>query len=174
MQDGEAIDVRHLQIEHDDVGLLVARPAQAVAAIDGLEHLVARLVPDDLLHDVAERLVVIDDQDALARQLVGAVRRSNALTVYSRDRQCKDRALTEHAFDSDRAADQFGERSRQRQAETGALHFLLQTRIDLREFLENPIMILGRDADPGIANGEDRGAVFRIIAARWPAPRRFR
>ena len=60
-----------------------------------------------------------------------------------------------------RAADQFGERARQRQAEPGALDLALQAIVDLGELLEDLLLILRRDADAGVAHRESRHAGLR-------------
>ena len=50
LQHGEAVDRRHLQVENDHVGSLLAREPQAFVAAARLEELVARFVGDDLAH----------------------------------------------------------------------------------------------------------------------------
>ena len=52
------------------------------------------------------------------------------------------------------AAEELGQPARQRQAETRAAHLRLQTVFELGELLEDPRLVLRRDADAGVRDRE--------------------
>ena len=102
LQHGKAVDIGHLQVEHNHIRMLLARPAQPIVAVVGLQHLVFRLAVDDLSDDVPERLVVIDHQHPLTcRSGVRFLGRHGAfagVVENRRNRQCEDGALADDAF----------------------------------------------------------------------------
>ena len=75
--------------------------------------------------------------------------------------------------DGQRAAEQLGQPARQRQAEAGAAHLPLQPMLELRELLEDPRLILRRDADAGVGDAErhHRGPRRRRGADTRTSPR---
>ena len=61
--DLDAVELRHHDIEQDEVGPLLARHRQRLFAVAGVQHLIAaRLQPRR--QDVAIGLVIVGDQDA--------------------------------------------------------------------------------------------------------------
>ena len=58
------------------------------------------------------------------------------------------------ALDRHAAAEQLGELAAERQAEAGALHATLERAVDLRELLEDALLVLGGDADAGVGDRE--------------------
>src|SRR6185312_13144190 len=64
------------------------------------------------------------------------------------------RPASRRAHQLDPAAEQRGERARQTQSETAAVHAPLQAAVDLRELLEDALLIRGRDADAGVPDIE--------------------
>jgi hypothetical protein len=69
-------------------------------------------------------------------------------------RHLEQRALPRLAVHADRAAHQLGQPLADRQAQAGAAVLARGGRVDLRERLEQPRQVLGRDADAGILHRE--------------------
>ena len=72
--------------------------------------------------------------------------------------------------DRERAAEQLRQPPRQRQAKAGSAHAALQPMLELRELLEDPRLIVGRDADAGVATVNDNLSPpgRRVAADREP------
>ena len=125
-----------------------AASSTARAAGGRLERAVARR-----LEDVTEELhvlrVVLDDEDLLARHGYACPAGSVNTNVDP---------LAELAVDPDPAAVQLDEPLRERKPEAGALA-LLDACLGLLELLEDPLLILGRDAGTGVGDRDPHLAV---------------
>jgi hypothetical protein len=86
-----------------------------------------------------------------------------------RERERERGAVPDLALHPDPAAMEFDELPGERQPEAGALD-LLVCRPHLPELLEDRLLILGRDADPGIRHGHLGDLVMRPRADVNPPP----
>src|SRR5262245_4492337 len=75
--------------------------------------------------------------------------------VDSRHGELEARACPGLALQLDAAPQQGGQLARQREAQAGAGDPLLQRVIHLLELLEDPLLVLRRDADAGVAHRQD-------------------
>ena len=66
LDDAPAVENRHLEVEEDDAGRLDGDAPERQLAVPGLLHRVAGL-GEHLAEGLAEVVVVVDDQDGLAR-----------------------------------------------------------------------------------------------------------
>src|SRR3954470_20169199 len=109
---------------------MLARDPQPLGAAARFEERIA-ILTDRAAQQVARDLVVIDDQDGIAR-LPGRLRAARRRIVARNDR-AKRGAHAELALECDPAAEQLAQRAGQRQAQARALHALLVRVFDLRE-----------------------------------------
>ena len=125
-------------------GLRSRGEADAVLAGDRLERRVA-LRLQDVAHELHVLFVVFDDQYETHRfpryRLVG-------------NREGERRALARFAFEPDASAVQLDELAREREAEARAFLLVRVVAADLAEFLEHRLLVLRRDADAGVADGD--------------------
>src|SRR6185437_8877937 len=159
LEHGKAVNGRHLQVEDDDIRLFFTGEFQAFLAAARLDEFILRLVADNLPQHVAERLVVVDQQYALAAVALRGDAFPVRVAEQSRYFEGEDRALSRNTFHLQVTAQQPRQRARQRQAEAGALQLLLQPRLDLRELLEDALVIFLGDTDAGVAHTEE-DAIF--------------
>ena len=125
-------------------------------------------LPREILLVEQQRLGgVLDDQDRQCAR-VDCPARGGAGTADVVDRSGSSAVNVEpdarRALDRDAAAEQLGQLAAQRQAEAGALDAALQRAVDLRELLEDPLLVLGRDADAGVGHRERHGVAVRGAA----------
>src|SRR4030095_905134 len=88
-------------------------------------------------------------------QLLGcsSTMRMSSFAMTQRDREREGRAFSQLALDPDLAAVELDELPTQGQSQPSALDLLVR-RPYLAEFLEHRLLILGSDADTGIADGD--------------------
>ena len=80
-----------------------------------------------------------------------------------RNRHMKARALALLAFHPDIAAHHFGQLAADGQAQAGAAELAGGGGIDLREGLEEPVDLVRRNADAGVADGKEDEVVARFV-----------
>jgi hypothetical protein len=119
------------------------------------------------LVDQQRLLAVLDDQDGHAVRLeqpLGLVR--NLRRVEDGNLRRERRAEPDCALHRHAAAEELGELAAEGQAEAGAAHAPLHGTLDLGELLEDALLVLGRDANAGVADAEyDRAAIRRELGA---------
>ena len=117
-----------------------------------LDELVADAV-DEVADDLPVVLGVLDHQDALrhaASMLLGGPHR---------DGDPERRALAENRLDRDGAAVHLDEPLRDREAKPGAALLAGRAAVDLLELLEDALLVVRRDARPGVAHRDVEEAV---------------
>ena len=75
-QDFQAVHLRHLDVEKDDIGIVVDEALEADGAVGSNGHAM-RLVLEDLTQRAADRGVVVDDQDVCHEVGSGAEHRGS-------------------------------------------------------------------------------------------------
>ena len=86
---GQAVDVRHHDVEHQEIGVVARDRVERLGAVLGEQHAVA-LEAQDSLERVAQPLVVLGDEDAQRRLLLRRGRHRILLCVHGNAR-CKRR-----------------------------------------------------------------------------------
>ena len=166
--------LRHDDVEGDRARLELAGEPQALGAVGGADHPVARL-REVLLEQQDDVRVVVDRQDQPAaarahlararlelfggrsgdRLLVGRARQGPAISERQAEREAGTR--TKRALQRDVAAQEPREPPADRQAEAGAAVLPGAAAVDLAELLEDQLQLIGGDADAGVRDRDGDG-----------------
>src|SRR5262249_29436676 len=116
------------------------------------------------LEDLAVRRVVVDREDARARERrdVAPDRPLHAARGAEADGEVEGRAAPRLARNADPAAHELDELLRDREPETGAAVAPRRRRVDLAERPEEPLAALGGDPDPRVADLEAEHGVVAL------------
>ena len=120
-------------------------------------HRAERRSLQELLVDHLRLEVVFDEEDRDAR-IVGRFgerrQRPRRRSVDAGERGAEGRACADLALERHLPAEQLDQFLRQRQSEARAAHAMLQPVLELAELAENLALILRRDPDSGVGDGE--------------------
>ena len=166
LQDLPAINVGHHNIEGNGKGLVLAGEGHGLRRVGKGEHLVTMV--GEVAFIKVEHLAVIINRKDEARGVSGLTIWLCTWLRFSRGRQGKregeveNAALANFTMNADAAAMQLDKQARDGEAKARAANFAGGGRVNLREGLEELVLIFSRDARTGINNGdEDLGVALR-------------
>ncbi len=161
---GPAVDLRHHDVERDDIGRRLAHDVERFGAVAGMEHAIASLASVALQHLVHGRIVIDHEnrQSLAASRALGGFDRLRHRHMHQRlveHVEGEDRALPRLAVDRHGAAEQGGEALGDGEAQAGAAEIAGGGGIGLGESLEQLAHLLLGHADAAVRDAEQHVAV---------------
>lgn len=176
LEDLLAGDVREVQVEEDEGGLVLPCEVEAEASLHGRNDFDVVSPGHDALHEFEVRKVVFDVEQRLAVPVRGLSRLPLCVVAVqafvtlngSFDEWQLDperTSLPGGAFEVDAAAHCFGEPSRQCESDAGAFD-VGSFGAETFEGYEQSAEVLGPDAGPGVGDGDTQACRRGLVAGR--------